>query len=150
MKKAAIYARVSTAEQHIESQLYDLRQLAAQRGLEVVKEYARLATLTAYGADIFVVSPDAHLPLWSAQGGYEQTGLDYLVEMRKQQHEQKRRALKRGDRVAIFRRGIAVVKMVDYGQVCAVLCNQTFIEMPRKQITWNEQNNRWEADCAKH
>src|SRR5438132_6930483 len=40
MKKAAIYARVSTADQHVESQLYDLRQLAEERGLEVVKEYA--------------------------------------------------------------------------------------------------------------
>jgi DNA invertase Pin-like site-specific DNA recombinase len=39
MKKAAIYVRVSTADQHVESQLYDLRQLAAQRGLEVTKEY---------------------------------------------------------------------------------------------------------------
>ncbi len=39
MKKAAIYARVSTADQHIESQLYDLRQLAEQRGFVVVKEY---------------------------------------------------------------------------------------------------------------
>jgi len=39
MKKAAIYARVSTADQHIESQLYDLRQLAEQRGFAVVKEY---------------------------------------------------------------------------------------------------------------
>jgi DNA invertase Pin-like site-specific DNA recombinase len=40
MKKAAIYARVSTADQHIESQLYDLRQLSEQRGLEVVREYS--------------------------------------------------------------------------------------------------------------
>jgi len=39
MKKAATYVRVSTADQHVESQLYDLRQLAAQRGLEVVREY---------------------------------------------------------------------------------------------------------------
>lgn len=39
MKKAAIYARVSTADQHVESQLFDLRQLAAQRGFEVVAEY---------------------------------------------------------------------------------------------------------------
>ena len=39
MKRAAIYARVSTAEQHVETQLYDLRQLAAQRGFEVVAEY---------------------------------------------------------------------------------------------------------------
>jgi DNA invertase Pin-like site-specific DNA recombinase len=33
--KAAIYVRVSTADQHVESQLYDLRELAAQRGLDV-------------------------------------------------------------------------------------------------------------------
>jgi DNA invertase Pin-like site-specific DNA recombinase len=39
MKKAVLYARVSTSDQHVESQLYDLRQLAAQRGFEVVGEY---------------------------------------------------------------------------------------------------------------
>ena len=39
MKTAAIYVRVSTADQHVESQLYDLRELAAQRGFEVVQEY---------------------------------------------------------------------------------------------------------------
>jgi DNA invertase Pin-like site-specific DNA recombinase len=39
MKKAALYVRVSTADQHVESQLYDLRELAAQRGMEIVKEY---------------------------------------------------------------------------------------------------------------
>jgi DNA invertase Pin-like site-specific DNA recombinase len=37
--KTAIYVRVSTADQHVESQLYDLRELAAKRGFEVVKEY---------------------------------------------------------------------------------------------------------------
>jgi DNA invertase Pin-like site-specific DNA recombinase len=39
MKKAAIYVRVSTPDQHVESQLYDLRELAAQRGFEVAHEY---------------------------------------------------------------------------------------------------------------
>src|ERR1700733_14875773 len=39
MKKAAIYVRVSTPDQHVESQLYDLRDLAAQRGVEVVHEF---------------------------------------------------------------------------------------------------------------
>jgi DNA invertase Pin-like site-specific DNA recombinase len=39
MKKAAIYARVSTPDQHIETQLYQLRELAARRGFEVVQEY---------------------------------------------------------------------------------------------------------------
>jgi len=39
MKKAAIYVRVSTPDQRVESQLYDLRELASQRGFEVVAEY---------------------------------------------------------------------------------------------------------------
>jgi len=39
MKKCALYARAVTVEQHVETQLYDLRQLAAQRGLQVVAEY---------------------------------------------------------------------------------------------------------------
>src|ERR1700674_3144129 len=39
LSKSAIYVRVSTADQHVESQLYDLRELAVQRGLDVVQEY---------------------------------------------------------------------------------------------------------------
>jgi DNA invertase Pin-like site-specific DNA recombinase len=39
MKRAAIYCRVSTADQRIESQSYQLRELAAARGFEVVQEY---------------------------------------------------------------------------------------------------------------
>jgi DNA invertase Pin-like site-specific DNA recombinase len=39
MKRVALYARVSTPDQHVETQLYDLRKLAAQRGFEVSREY---------------------------------------------------------------------------------------------------------------
>jgi DNA invertase Pin-like site-specific DNA recombinase len=39
MRKAAIYARVSTLDQRPESQIYDLRKLAAQRGFDVGQEY---------------------------------------------------------------------------------------------------------------
>ena len=39
MKKAAIYVRVSTPDQHVESQLYDLREFAAHKGYEIVHEY---------------------------------------------------------------------------------------------------------------
>ena len=39
MKRAALYLRVSTVDQHPESQLYDLRQMAAQRGYEIAHEY---------------------------------------------------------------------------------------------------------------
>jgi DNA invertase Pin-like site-specific DNA recombinase len=38
-KRAAIYARVSTGDQHLETQLYDLREMAGQRGCEIVHEY---------------------------------------------------------------------------------------------------------------
>jgi DNA invertase Pin-like site-specific DNA recombinase len=39
MKRAALYLRVSTLDQHPETQLYDLRQMAQQRGYEIVQEY---------------------------------------------------------------------------------------------------------------
>jgi DNA invertase Pin-like site-specific DNA recombinase len=39
MKRAVLYLRVSTFDQHPETQLYDLRGMAAQRGVEIVGEY---------------------------------------------------------------------------------------------------------------
>ena len=39
MKRAALYLRVSSVDQHPETQLHDLRQMATQRGLEIVTEY---------------------------------------------------------------------------------------------------------------
>jgi hypothetical protein len=39
MKRAALYCRVSTVDQHPETQLLDLRQFAAQRGLQTVETY---------------------------------------------------------------------------------------------------------------
>lgn len=39
MKRAILYMRVSTIDQHPETQLLDLRQMAAQRGYEIVQEY---------------------------------------------------------------------------------------------------------------
>src|ERR1039458_2172930 len=39
MKRAALYCRVSTVDQHPETQLHNLRQFAAQRGLQIVQEY---------------------------------------------------------------------------------------------------------------
>jgi DNA invertase Pin-like site-specific DNA recombinase len=38
-QRAAVYARVSTADQSYQSQLSDLRALAAQRGLEIIDTY---------------------------------------------------------------------------------------------------------------
>src|ERR1017187_7313205 len=38
-KRAAIYTRISTGDQHAETQIYDLRELAKQRGFEIAHEY---------------------------------------------------------------------------------------------------------------
>jgi len=39
MKRAVLYTRVSSVDQHPETQLHDLRQMAAQRGYQIVHEY---------------------------------------------------------------------------------------------------------------
>ena len=39
MKRAALYCRVSTIDQHPETQRCDLLQMASQRGYEIVQEY---------------------------------------------------------------------------------------------------------------
>ena len=39
MTRAALYMRLSTVDQHPETQLHDLRQMAAQRGFDIVHEY---------------------------------------------------------------------------------------------------------------
>ena len=46
MKRCALYLRVSTVDQHPESQVHDLRQLAQQRGYEIVREYTDRITGT--------------------------------------------------------------------------------------------------------
>ncbi len=39
MKRAGMCVRVSTIDQHLRTQLFNLRDRAAQRGFEIVKEY---------------------------------------------------------------------------------------------------------------
>ena len=39
MKKAALYCRISTGDQNLDTQLLDLREMAKQRGFELVGEY---------------------------------------------------------------------------------------------------------------
>ena len=46
MKRVALYLRVSTVDQHPESQIHDLRQLAQQRGYQIVREYTDRITGT--------------------------------------------------------------------------------------------------------
>jgi len=60
LKQAAVYLRTSTPEQNPGSQLHDLRQLATQRGFEIVEIYsARSAVLApvAQSSTVFWQTP---------------------------------------------------------------------------------------------
>jgi len=60
MKRAALYMRVSTVDQHPESQVHDLRQMAAQRGYEIVQEYTdRISGTKAKRSEIDQMMADA-------------------------------------------------------------------------------------------
>ncbi len=55
------------------------------------------------------------------------------------------RTLKKGDRVAIIGRGIAVVEHADAKGVYVVLWNRSMLKIGRKEIVWDEGNMRWES-----
>src|ERR1700758_510112 len=60
MKRAALYLRVSSLDQHPETQLYDLRQMASQRGFEIVAEFTdRISGAKARRAGLDALMRDA-------------------------------------------------------------------------------------------
>jgi DNA invertase Pin-like site-specific DNA recombinase len=50
-KRAGLYCRISTGDQHTETQLYDLREVAKQRGDEIVREYSATISGTPLNID---------------------------------------------------------------------------------------------------
>jgi len=75
------------------------------------------------------------------------TGLDYLIDIGKEYYvrRQRDRTLKKGDRVAILGRGIAVVENVNGKWIQAVVLNKCSLRIARKCIRWDDQNMRWET-----
>ena len=110
--------------------------------------WPRLQALTLYGSDIFVLDNNQTISLWGKNSGFDPAGLDYLIEMRKQYYvrRQQDRTLKKGARVAVLGRGIAVVEHVDGKEVHAVLWNTDMVRIGSKEIVWDESNMRWEAN----
>ena len=108
---------------------------------------SRLNMLTAYRSDVFVADPNGNIRLWAKDSGYDAAGLGYLIERSKQDHDrrQQERTLKKGDRVAILGRGIAVVEHVDSKWSQAVVWNKCELRIARKEIVWDEGNMRWET-----
>lgn len=111
---------------------------------------ARLKTLTAFGTDIFILGDRERIRLWANGTGYDAPGLDYLIRARKEHYvrRQSERTLKRGDRVAVHGRGIAVLQRTDGGLVVLRLGNTQTVRLAEKDIIFSEQNNRWECRCV--
>jgi len=109
---------------------------------------ARLQALTLYGSDIFVLGNGETISLWAKDSGYTPAGLDYLIERSTQYYarRQRDRTLRRGDRVAVLGRGIAIVEHADDTEVHALLRNRSTLRIARKCIRWDGQNMRWETN----
>jgi preprotein translocase subunit YajC len=109
---------------------------------------ARLKTLAEFGTDIFLLRDRGRVALWKRSAGFDADGLDYLIKTRKEYYvrRQQDRTLKKGDRVAVLGRGIAVVKQVDGNEVHVTLGNRPVLRIARTEIVVNEQNNRWECE----
>jgi hypothetical protein len=108
---------------------------------------ARLNTLTVFGTDIFVLRDNEGVRLWKNGSGYDAEGLDYIIQMCKKHYLRQRqeRMLKKGDRVALLERGIAVVERVDEKEAVVILGNRLVSKIPRKDIVLSQRNLRWEC-----
>jgi hypothetical protein len=109
---------------------------------------ARLKTLIAFDTDIFILGDHESIRFWKNGSGFDPAGLDYLIKTRKEYyvHRQWERTLKKGDRVAILGRGIAVVEQTDGKEAVVVLWNRLVLRIPRNDIVLNQQNMRWEYE----
>jgi hypothetical protein len=110
---------------------------------------ARLKSLIAFGADIFIVDDHENIRLWQHGSGFDAAGLDYLIKTRTEYYVRRQREhrVKEGDRVAVRGRGIAVVEQTEDKEVVIVWGTRDVLRIARKDIVWNQQNMRWEFEA---
>ena len=110
----------------------------------------RLQSLAAYRCDISIVHDGGSIPLWRKRSGLDSAGLDFLMSRGKEWYARRKqeRTLKRGDRVAVLGRGVAVVEHADVKEVYVVLWNKSLLRIGRKEVVWDEGNMRWEASVS--
>lgn len=106
---------------------------------------ARLLALIAFGIDIFVLHNGQIIRLWKHGQGYDTDGLDCIISLRGEHYmqQQQERTLKKGDRVALLRRGIAVVQQID-SKGAVIFGTRHVLRIPRQEIVFNQHNRRWE------
>ena len=109
----------------------------------------RVNELTAFGTDILVIRNGETIRLWRRESGYDADGLDYIISLRQQHYlrQQQERTLRKGDRVSLLGRGIAVVQQSHHEVAVVVLGNGVSLRIARKNIVLNKQNMRWECEA---
>ena len=102
--------------------------------------------LSAFGTDIFMLLDGESVRLWRHATGYDADGLDYIINLRQKHYlrQQQDRTLKKGDRVALLGRGIAVVEQADEKEAVVVLGKGEVLRIPIKDIVLSQRNLRWE------
>jgi len=107
----------------------------------------RLGALAAYNANVFIVGGGQSIPLCRRGSGFDAAGLNYMIGKCTEYYvrRQQERTLKKGDRVAVLGRGIAVVKYADDTEAHALLGSKLTLRIARNRIRWDQQNMRWEA-----
>jgi hypothetical protein len=112
---------------------------------------ARLKSLSAFGADIFILGDHERIRFWNKDAGFDAAGLDYLIKTRKEYYirRQQERTLKRGDRVAVLGHGIGVVEHIEGKDALVVLWKSLVLRIARKDIVLNQQYMRWECETNK-
>jgi preprotein translocase subunit YajC len=78
-------------------------------------------------------------------------GLDYIIQTRQKHYLRQRheRTLKKGDRVALLGRGIAVVEQADERETVVILGKNLALRIARKDFVLNQHNLRWECVSRK-
>jgi hypothetical protein len=73
--------------------------------------------------------------LWKHGQGYDTEGLDYIISLRGEHYlrQQEERNPKKGDRVALLGRGIAVVERVDEKEALVRLGNTRVLTIPARK-----------------
>jgi len=106
-----------------------------------------LASLATYGCDIFLVGETGTVPLWRMGSGIDTDGIDLIVQRCSTWYARRaeQRRIKKGDRLAVFGHGIAVVEHADANQVQAVLGKTRVLRIGCEEVVWDEHNMRWET-----
>lgn len=110
---------------------------------------ARLKTLIAFGAGLFLLRDHEDIGFWHKDTGFDPAGLDYLIKTRKEFYIRRRRerTLKTGDRVAVLGQGIAVVEQIEGKEALVILGKRLVLRIARKDIVLNQQYARWECEA---